>query len=431
MSDFLIGFINEEEEKKEKTGISFLDDPSPSVTSICKPAKTKTKFLKKSNEIHVIFKQRGFKDEEIIISPLLKTSLVLLNKSVIFYGPSGSGKTASIYNYMYLMKDIFPTVFVFAPTESEKGDFGKHVPSPMIFEELTIGNIRNIYLRQKEASRIYKIANDVTVLRSLFERVASAESIRLHSHLERLKEIAIEKTNRQYPGISEMGLRKSKINEIIDIFSNKIVQFYKKIISPYAEQLKNRNDITKKEKYALKFLGLNPRTLIIFDDATSELLNLIKEGKKKLKGQNSGENNEVLKAFFFKGRWANITHFYSFHDDGGLDTDIRKNAFYSVFCDQQVALAFFQRTANNFSSVEKKKAEAIINVVFDKSVSPRFAKLVYAREEKKFYYLVADEVPEDFKMCSRVVRNYCEKVKKKTDMIDTSNPFSKKFEEGI
>jgi len=436
MSDFLVNFVNDDSgisTPKENVGISFIDN-APSVsrsfgrnTVHPSPSKsTAAKFYKKDDNLHVIFRYRGQPEEEIIIQPIRKTNMIFLNKSVIFYGPSGSGKTTAIYNYMYIMFDIFPTVFIFAPTENQKGDFGKHVPAPLIFEEFGIKNIRDIYLRQKAATSIYNNANNLKVLHGLFMRVANAKAKQFQKKLVLLREKAKHQAASMY---TDLGARKAKLEEIDDMFKYKLIRFYKRIIEPYTRRLKTQ-DLTKEEKFAIKYLNFNPRTLIVFDDATTELLELIKEGKKKVKGE-ATKDGEIIKHFFFKGRWANITHWYAFHDDNKLDTDIRKNAFYSIFCDIQVALAFFQRTANNFTSIEKKRAETIINAVFDKKTAPEHAKLVYSRLEKKFYYLVADNVPEDFQMCSHAVRKFCSQIVKKEGGMDMNNPFSKKFEEFI
>jgi hypothetical protein len=445
MSDYLANFVHEDDSSDKKTrkvGISFIDNaprraPRPVATTTgpppvvdadsTKPQYNKNaKFYKKDDGIHVIFKYRNNPEEEIIIQPLKKSNMTFLNKSVIFYGPSGSGKTFVIYNYMYIMSDLFPVVFVFAPTNDEKHDFDKHVPWPLIFEEFGITDIRDVYWRQKAATNDYNKANNLKILHKLFMRVANGKAKQHYRKLLSMREKFLEQADRT---CKDTSIRKAKMEEIEELFKFKMIRFYKHIISPYSKRLMNQN-LSQEEKTALVNINLNPRTLVIFDDATTEVLGLIKEGKKKVKGE-ATKDGEVIKNFFFKGRWANITHWYAMHDDTGLDSDIRKNAFYSVFCNKQVALAFFTRKANSFTLVEQKRAEAIINAVFDKKTAPKWAKLVYARLENKFYYLVADEVPEDFKMCSEAVWKYCDRIAKKESDMDSDNPFVKKFQQNI
>lgn len=444
MSEFLENFVDGGMEGK--TGMSCIDDisndfaaqlsnvssqmTSPNVRSTKNTGKNTDKakamatgtFYKKKDNIHVMFSYRGQDQEEIIMAPLRKSPMLFLNKSVIFYGPSQSGKTTAIYNYMYLMRSLFPAVFVFAPTNEEKHDFDKVVPTPLIYDDFGIKEIRNIYMRQRAATNIYNTANDPATLYRLFMRVSTANSREFYKQLEMMRVKALRKASQIY---KDGAVRRAKTDEIEELFKNKTVRFYKHVIRPHVSSLLQSGNLTNEEKYALRYIDFNPRLLIIFDDSTVEILNIIKEGKKKVKGEVS-KDNEVIKHFFFKGRWANITHWYAFHDDNHLDTDVRKNAFYSIFCDKQVALAWFTRQANNFTLMEKKRAEAVINAVFDEKVSPKFAKLVYSRLEKKFYYLVADKVP-DFQMCSDTVRKYCEKVARRGMAMDRNNPYLSKF----
>lgn len=416
MSDFLLGFVNDDKDILSKY------DRSP------EPEKEPEKFMKTDDSIKVEVRI-GKTVEEIVITKLKKSQFLFLNKSIIFYGPSGSGKTFAMYYFMYMMRKLFPIVFVFAPTEGEKGDFGKHVPLPLVYEDFGIKEIRNIYLRQKSATSVYNAANDLDVLHSLFMKVANHTAKRYYKKLKDLQSAAKRKIEHTYTG----DLRKVKMEETSELFRRSIVSFYKGIIGPYAKKLMN-GEISEKQKYALRFLHFNPRTLVMFSDATTELLSIIKEGKRKVKGESS-KDSEIIKHFYFKGRWANITHFYEFHDDGHLDTDIRKNAFYSIFCEKQVALAYFQRSANSFAPADKKRAEAVIGAVFSnermKDSNTKHNKLVYCRDEKKFYYFIAEKTPKNFMMCSKHTQKYCARITKQNAGIDMDNPFAKKFVDGL
>jgi hypothetical protein len=420
MSDFLVGFVNEDEDILSK-----YEKPEKEKDR----AKNEADFTKKTNVIKLTAKI-GKATEDIVLTPLKKSPFLFLNKSVIFYGPSGSGKTYAIYHFMYIMRKLFPTCFVFAPTEGEKGDFSKHVPFPLIYEEFGINEIRNIYLRQKSATSVYNAANDLEILNGLFLKVANSHAKRYLKKIMSLKHVVKNKVNET----KDADVRKAKLEELEDIFKRNVINFYKSVIGPHAKKLMLMDKLSEKEKYALRFLYFNPKTLVIFDDSTTELLEIIKEGKRKVRGENS-KDNEIIKHFYFKGRWANITHFYSFHDDGHLDTDIRKNAFYSIFCEKQVALSYFQRSANNFGSADKKRAEAIISMIFSETrmndPNTKHTKLVYCRPEKKFYYFIADRVPKKFMMCAKHVQKYCSRVERKGSSMDMNNPFAKKFVESL
>ena len=436
MSDFLVNFIKDDKKKpKEGTGISFIDNDEPALSNEIpagKAPKTQKgkesgKFLKTDDAIHVKFKPRGQAEENLVIPRLKKGLLTFLNKSVIFYGPSGSGKTILMKDYMYIMRKLFPIVFAFAPTNYEKHDFDKVVPIPLVFEEFGLADIKNVYQRQRAAASIYNTANDLAVLKSLFHKVADARARQFAGRMMVLREKARKQTEETYA--SDVAIRKAKIEEIEDMFKNKLIRFFKQVITPKVKRL-NQMNLSKEERYAIEYINFNAHILVVFDDATDEILSIIKEGKKKKKGEEQGKNEETVKSFFFKGRWAYITHWYAFHDDAGLDAGIRKNAFYSIFTDKSTALTFFQRPANGFGALEKKRAEAIINAVFDEKQAPEWSKLVYSRIEKKFYYVVADP-REDFQKCAKIVRQYCDKSGRKGAAVDTSNPYLSRFTDKI
>jgi hypothetical protein len=434
MSDFLANFVN----TPSKTGLSFIDDKSsvlPQDYSLAPPklvpdrplpSSEPTVFqLKKDKCLRVKVRIRGQAEEEIIIEPMKRSAMTFLNKSVIFYGGSGTGKTFTIYYFMHLMKELFPVVFIFAPTNDEKHDFDDIVPTPLIYSEFGLDDIKKVYLRQKAATNIYNMANNLKVLHSLFHRVASSKARLVYRKMVALRQKVLDQIPLTY---TSEAMRRSKTKDVLELFKFKFIKFYKRVFCPHIKQLLTKS-LTQEEKFAIRYVNFNPRALAVFDDSTVEILNLIKEGKKKVKGMTSA-NGEHIKNFFFKGRWANITHWYAFHDDAGLDTGIRKNAFYSIFCGPQVALGFFSRANNGLTPADRKRAEAVIATVFDETKAPPKTKLVYSRDENKFYYLNPDDVGS-FRMCSQKVWDYCKKIQSSDKLNDANNPFMSRFTEKI
>jgi hypothetical protein len=143
------------------------------------------------------------------------------------------------------------------------------------------------------------------------------------------------------------------------------------------------------------------------------------------------KDGDVIKNFFFKGRHAFITHFYTFQDETGLDTSIKKNAFLSVFTEPNVARGFFTKTSSSFGAQDKARAAAAIDVIFpasDTDSEKKYNKFVYVRMEKnKFQYTCADEIPK-FRMCSPSVWKYCLTVSRKQEETDKNNPYLAGFE---
>ena len=379
------------------------------------------KYINKDDSIKILFKQKDATDEEIVIRKFPNDINSIMNKSVILYGPSGSGKTRIIRDFMHTTKLCYPLVFAFVPTNAQKHDYDSLIPKPLVFESFDLKNIKEIYTRQKSTTEVYNNANNLKILNSLFLRIATPKDKIFHKKLLFFKDHAITKSEQKNQSLAD---KKSKYDEIEEIFKNKLIHFYKQVINPNVRKLQAM-DLSEKEKYALTFRNLNPRILILFDDAFTEVMDLIRKGKK--------QKDETIKNFFYKGRWANITHWYGFQDEKGLDSEIRKNVFINVFTDKQVAMSYFTRPANSFTCLEKKKAEAVINAVFSEENIPQHYKLVYSRSDKnKFYYIIANEyVDNDIQMCSKSVRDFCKKIGKVEDNFDTNNPFFAAFKNQI
>lgn len=423
MSDFLADFLKNDDSKNNNSDRKKLTDKknkrnesSDESTISDNDSNIDYKYLNKDETIKVRFVYKNI-TEEIIVPKFKNTYLALINKSIILYGPSGTGKTVIVKDFMHFVKKQFPIVFAFVPTNEQKHDYDSLIPKQLVFEEFGLKEIKDIYLRQKAISEIYNIANNINTLNLLFIRIASPKAKIFLRKLLYIKHKALKEADKINGDASTI---KRKKDEIEEIFKEKVIKFYKYVINPNAKKLQNM-DLSQEEKYALKYRNLNPKALILFDDASTEIISLIKLGKKN--------KDETIKNFFFKGRWANITHWYAIHDDTGLDSDIRKNAFKSIFTDKQTALGFFNRSANSFSAIEKKRAEAVINVIFSKEAPP-FAKLMYSRLDKNnFQYVVAKEYADsEVQLCSKTVRDFCEKIANKEKLLESStNPYIEKF----
>ncbi len=369
--------------------------------------------------IRVDVSGRGITDETMEIPWFDKSIDQLKDRSVIFYGPSGSGKTVLIYDIMYEARHIFPRVMVFAPTNREKRDYEGIVPKELIYEEFDLGDIKNIYENQRAAAHAYNTANNVDTLKKLFNRIATPIQKQHIGKLETQRQRAEQEVKRV---IKKLDVRKSRLTELESRHNENLKNFYKSIITQRKDLLKQMH-LSTDEILAVKYLNYNPRVLIIFDDAMTEIMTLIKKGRQS--------NDNVILDFFYKGRWAYITHFYAFQDDNRLESEIKKNAFYSIFTSPNVASAFFGRTATNFSKQDKARADAAIKAVFaedEEESGQKYRKLVYSRLDTKhpFQYTVAN-LHDGFNMCSKDVRNYCKRIAKEEELIEKNNPYLKRF----
>jgi len=251
------------------------------------------------------------------------------------------------------MQNIFPIVFVFAPTNMETKDYDGVVPKSMIFDKPTLESVADIYEYQSMAKDTYGKANNLKTLNKLFLRVASPKA---KMHLKIMVNAYNKGCTRIERKYSVPADCKSATDKLTKRFEYRLRRFYKKVILPNRNRLKIVR-LTEAEQYSLQYLRFNPNVLVVFDDAMTEVDKMIKKGHR--------EENEVIQNFFFRGRHFNITHIYTLQSDKKLDSELRKNTFVSCFTSKSEAMAFFGRSANSFTLEEKKIAEAVIDVIFD------------------------------------------------------------------
>jgi hypothetical protein len=370
--------------------------------------------------LKTVVKVRGKPDREYII-PEFQLSAVehFIDRSTVLYGISGSGKTVSAKDIMHNMKDMFPRVFVFAPTNESTGDYNGIIVKPMIYEKVTLDKIADIYEYARMAKSIYENANNLKILDKIFLRVASTKA---KIHLRRMIDAYEKCLKRISKQEEDIGRRKEARKQLKDKFDNMLRRFYKKVIMPNRNRLKLMR-LSDKEKFSLEYLSFNPRTLVIFDDAMTEVDKLIKKGHR--------EENEVIQNFFFRGRHDKITQFYTMQSDKRLDAELRKNTFMSLFTSKSEAMAFFGRKANGFTLEEKKIAEAVVDVIFSEVNQRDYKKLIYIKDSKSPWQWYSADQHDTFIMGCPSLRMLCKQVEKKGSQFDTENKFHDIFAKKI
>lgn len=411
MADTITQFLNEDTERKIASG------SARKVTTMRLPvSKNSSLPAMPDGNIRAIYKVGSKGAPQTLNIPKLEIQpTTFLGRSLILYGLSNSGKTVLLNHIMYVMRDLFPVVYAVAGSNATNHSYDDIVPASLIYDKPTLELVQKIYNRQRMVVGLYNLANNMIELKKLYGMIASTQTEAERQRIERESQKMIDEAMRS--NIS-LGEKKSKVKEQEKKRDDNLRAFYKHHIENMAESLKCKN-LTKEQHIVITYLRLNPRALLLCDDVGTEINALVAMGKK--------QKDDVLSNFFFKGRHAGMTHFYVFQDDKGLDSGIRKNAFYSIFTSAQVAYAYFERTANNFTKEEKAEAFAAITAVMGKSLDsegrPNFKKLVYSREApQKFSYVVAEE-HENFTMCGMAVRKFCEIVKEENSGLDKTNPF--------
>lgn len=358
---------------------------------------------------------RTAKGDSIEIPPCDVNIKNFFRKGTVLYGPSQTGKTILTKYIMRQLSCCFPIVFIFCPTNSNNESFTDVVPNALIFERVTVDIIKKIYERAKYTSKLYQQVNNLTILKMLFMRTASLREKQNETFIITQRDKAI----REAELISRSKADVKREHESIINHANETLRKMYKISIKHAERLGLYRGIglTDRESQSLKFINYNPEILLIFDDCATELQKISRSLAK----------DTTLLDFFFKGRHAHLTTIYTFQDDSVLPAPMRKNAHNSIFCTRECAMGFFERKTNNIATFDRKRYMAAAEEVFQDYNQYDYKRLIFCREDSKYpiKYIKGDE--EDFRMCASIVWKYCEKIKKKDDIMDDNSEWAKLF----
>jgi energy-coupling factor transporter ATP-binding protein EcfA2 len=303
-----------------------------------------------------------------------------LNKTTVLYGLTGSGKSTLIQEILYIIRNHVAGGFVICQSvlTVKSSDYYGVFPNNCIKTAVTPEWITNFLVKQKGRAAIYRTANDITNLKSVFNKIKDDQAKAAENSIQ-------EKAKKYIQNITNSKLSyadiKSKVDSI-EIESAAIMQkMYKSYIRKNKIKLEKMQNLTQEEHCCVKFLDFNPNIVLVWDDVASKF----KEWAKA-----SPEVNEI----FYNGRHYFITQIISTQTDKQIDSELRKNTRVSIFTDMQAASTNFTRASNNFPKYIKQRAEMCNNTVFTSSVvrnERNHKKLIYLQgENDPFRYVIAD-----------------------------------------
>ena len=365
-----------------------------------------------------------------VVPPLKFGPHLFLDKNTVIYGPSHTGKTVLTKNIMRILNGLIPEILIVCPTEPANRSYEGFVDAPLIHYRIYLPDIllskekrkkddpkgpqrflETIFQRQEMKASIYRRANNIKILSKLYLRIPGKKRRNgdtLLRKFEKSQISTIKQIRRKFR--HEPGLRKQREDEVRNKFEQMLALIYKKYITPlYATLLKKQN-LTEDERYSLRYLCFNPRLLIIFDDCAAELKPLCKK--------------EVFRKLFYQGRHCYVTSIIACQDDTDLPTNLRKNAFVSLFTENVVCSSNFERGSNRYSKKIKLYVQEIGPAVFE-----GHRKLAYIRDDKnkQNFYHITVPFPKKFRFGNQALRDLCKMVKAHGTMMDKENPFYGKF----
>lgn len=294
---------------------------------------------------------------------------LFLDKTTVIYGETGTGKSTIIVDILYELKPHVDQVIVISPMDLSNHTYSCGlIPLPCIHYAVTTKLLDDIWERQNALSAVYTKANRLDILQSLFDRLGLADVKRMI--------VGINKRRQDYEaeicGLEGRDAAGDKINEMEAECRKLIMLVYKHYIEANRAQLMGMQ-LSKDEHFALKYINLNPRLVLIFDDCTEQL--------KRMK------SHPVIQKLFYQGRWAYITALIACHTDKSLDPELKKNSYVNIFTHESCAHAYFMRKSNDLDREAIRRADTACKSAF--TPLSKHQKLVWVRDEKKFYRHIA------------------------------------------
>lgn len=313
-----------------------------------------------------------------------------LNRSIILYGASNSGKSTIIKDILHLVRKHIPNVCVICPTNKLNGSYDGLIPKPLIHSEVKENLLNDILKRQSLNVKIHNLVNDKDKLEFLYGKMIEKNSKLLEKILN-----AYDVVKSDLERIAD----KESLKKLKKEHDNRIISFYKDTIFSNVKHIHSL-DLNENDKMLMRHIHINPNFLIIIDDAAVSA--------------NVWCKYASVKELFFNGRHHRVTFMIAFQDDKLLESSLRKNAFINIFTTEKVCNAFFNRSANNFSSQEKNMMADVASAVFKqtKSKEDNYKKLVYLRESTPPYRWMEARLVKDFVFGSAHLIKYCEQVAK-------------------
>lgn len=343
-----------------------------------------------------------------------KDPAMFLDTTTIYYGASNSGKSTAMMEQLYLLKDLIPKYVVFCPSNEQNGSYSGVIPQKLIYSKITKQKLIEIFNDQANTAKLYRMVNNIDNLRCVFSKLKSHPTFTstYYQTIENIKQYE-HKTNNFINGVNNNNeisyVDKKKLEaRALSKKEEDIIGMYKKAIKKHQKSLLS---ILTEPHYQtiVKYLDLNPRLLIIFDDCAEYIKCISKQSSKSRDGH---EDDSIISTYFTRARHNFITLMVSTQDDNMMTTTMRKNTMYSIFTEQECAIHFMRSTANGISGVKRKRAEAAIEAVFGDTTDDNHKKLVYYRlgnKSSQFTYMIADIYPK-FRLCDDIVWKFCAKI---------------------
>lgn len=332
--------------------------------------------------------------------PYLRKDLKYFRRKItLLYGETESGKSTIIREIMYLLRNSISNVIIFAPTNDSNNLYTDQVKAPAIFNKLSLEILVEINERQKEAMKVYAIANNMETMRSVFVKIADE---RLRAAVNATNRYAERHLQRAALSHTDPGVRHAEEKKVRDIQNQALKSAYKYCIAHHKKELMQDHTLSDAQKIAVQFHDFCPDLLLVFDDCAS----FFKENQK----------HPIIMDMFYQGRHDGLTSIFSFQGDKDIPPNLRRAAHTAIFTTPQCATAHFNTGSNGYDKFTKKKVDLAIDRIFRQDgEAPTYRKLAFLRNEvDKIQCILADSY-DNFEMGGLWVRKYLEALEPKSN----------------
>jgi hypothetical protein len=341
-----------------------------------------------------------------------------LNKTTLIYGRTQSGKSTIIDECLYLCKDHLAAVFVICQssvTVTSSPYYGK-IPDNCIKSDVTMEWLEKFMEIQKGRAAIYKTANDLAILKAVFDKVKTSADNQMYECINNKAEQFTRKINENSK--TDYAQKYEQFKKLNSERDTHLTALYKSIIRKNKSKLLAINGLSNEERCCINYIDFNPNIALILDDCASKFKKWTRE-------------SSIISELFYNGRHSYVTQFISLQDDKEIDSQLRKNALVSIFTTNTASNANFSRAANSYPRSEKHYAELCAEKVFNavENSGMNYKKLVYLSNTdaaNPFAYMIAD-IYEPFKVGSQSLWELDEKISLQNGGHVNENKFFKKF----
>jgi len=338
---------------------------------------------------------------------------IMINRSIVLYGASDTGKSAFITNILEALKDSMDQLYICAGNDECMRTYENIGFKPFMHKGFSTEFIKELWDRQEALTTVYRKVNKH--VEELAYKIKDINTIRHLEFIKKTKQQKLKEIEEKYK--NNVDKKEMELIECGELWDGFITLFCKKSINENQHKLVMQ-DLSETDAYTLKYLNCNPRCLLIIDDCVAQ----IQETK----------NKAILYSMFMEGRHKNITFVMALQDDKALISELRKNAFFSIFTTRQCATALFHRGSNSYSKDMKKKADNAIEKVFgkgDKDNAVNLDKLVFFRKTEKFYKCRAKKYTNIKFGVTNIMGLYSRFIQTNDDIVNKNNKYYKVFKQ--